>query len=483
MDLAAKITHISNRQEKHSPSQSVQNSSAFKFMHTDTIGMKSLFDRISHIGMSGQELPAAGNKIKICNQVAFSFAAAIVVSGMMFLPAKNWEGIYWSAFFVVIAVSPILANYYGAHRLGRQLLIFLFYLLLLLIARTTGEPSNIEFGMLLLLAIGHIFYKRTDLRRWLSLYCLVGLVGCLLIFQYTEPYLEYPYPALSQIFNAIGMGWVTYLLFAHYREASEQKEQRLMEAGERYKAAQEQLLRVNKELDHFASVASHDMKEPLRMISSFGRLLERRMPADPSSQEFLHFIQDAAQRMSRLLDNLISYARVGKRLKEQEVVDLQNTVLLVCDQLRQKIDQSGGQVDVGDLPLVRGHSDLLRLLFYHLISNGLLYRKDSVAPQIQISAKRQGDFWCICVADNGIGMETDYHQKIFEPFTRLHAINQYEGSGIGLATCKKIVSCYQGQIWVESSEGEGASFFFTLPYEPPEQFQKLPSSQLSLQPV
>jgi|GEM_PF-5041092 len=227
-----------------------------------------------------------------------------------------------------------------------------------------------------------------------------------------------------------------------------------------------QLELVNSELRNFAYAASHDMKEPLRNIQSFGRLLARKIYADldESAQEYMDFILSSSKRMGVLIDDLLTYASTGKNLKAPKPIDLNDTVSVVEDNLKLKIKERGAKIIVKKLPVVRAHFSMMTQLFQNLISNAIKFQQKGKTAEVVVCATEIGkEYATICVKDNGIGIEKKYLDEIFTVFRRLNARSDYEGSGIGMATCKKIINAYKAKIWVESEVGKGTSFYFTLP--------------------
>lgn len=229
--------------------------------------------------------------------------------------------------------------------------------------------------------------------------------------------------------------------------------------------SEQEMQEMNMELQRFASMASHDMKEPLRTISSFSNLLERKVRDRPDTHEYLHFIKDASQRMSQLLDDLITYARAGKNMEATQPIDLNIVLLFVKNNLHNLIQRSNAIIETDNLPLVVGHQTPFLQLFQNIISNGIKYQNEGVQPYIQIRCEELNQKYCISISDNGIGMKEEYLEKIFEPFTRLHSRQNYEGTGIGLAICKRITNRYGGQLRVESQIGEGTTFYLEFPKE------------------
>jgi PAS domain S-box-containing protein len=228
--------------------------------------------------------------------------------------------------------------------------------------------------------------------------------------------------------------------------------------------AHEELKRSNAELAQFAYVASHDLQEPLRMVSSYTQLLVRRYgdKLDEDAKEFMGYIVDGAARMKQLIEDLLAYSRVGTRGKSFERVAVEAALRRAINNLRAAIEEAGAAISYDALPTVRGDELQLSQLFQNLIGNALKFRSASV-PRIHVSAAEKEHEWELVVRDNGIGIEPAYFERIFMVFQRLHNKGEYPGTGIGLAICKKVVERHDGRIWVASQPGEGASFHFTLP--------------------
>jgi signal transduction histidine kinase len=228
--------------------------------------------------------------------------------------------------------------------------------------------------------------------------------------------------------------------------------------------AAEELRRSNKELEQFAYVASHDLQEPLRMVTGYTQLLAKRYgdSLDQKAKEYIGFAVDGAKRMQGLIEDLLTYSRVGSRGEAFASTDCEAVLGKTLAGLRVGIQECGATVSHDPLPTVMGDEFQLGQLFQNLLGNALKYR-DSKAPQVHVSCKQETEQWTFAVQDNGIGIEPQYRERIFQIFQRLHTREEYEGSGIGLAICKKIVERHGGKIWVESELGKGATFYFTIP--------------------
>ncbi|WP_367128920.1 ATP-binding protein [Saccharothrix sp. HUAS TT1] len=226
----------------------------------------------------------------------------------------------------------------------------------------------------------------------------------------------------------------------------------------------EELRRSNAELEQFAYVASHDLQEPLRKVASFCQLLERRYSGqlDDRGEQYLRFAVDGAKRMQVLINDLLAFSRVGRLSREQTLVDCDELVAQVLDNYSEVVERTGATVDVADLPTVRGEESLLGGVFGNLISNALKFHGED-PPHVRVDVERTGEFWTFTVADNGIGIDAEYAERIFVIFQRLHHKDDYPGTGIGLAMCRKIIEYHGGTIWLDTSVDTGTTFKFTLP--------------------
>lgn len=246
--------------------------------------------------------------------------------------------------------------------------------------------------------------------------------------------------------------------------AARDKAQELEQAYDQLESQRKELERSNAELGQFAYVASHDLQEPLRMITSYLQLLQRRYDEQLDSQahEFIGFAVDGARRMRALILALLDYSRVDTRAKEHEPTDLNKVVAQAAGNLREATRESGAGITHDPLPTVAADEAQLVQLFQNLLSNAIKFRRDD-SPQIHISVSRDDKRWIVAHRDNGIGISPEYRARIFDIFQRLHTRDEYPGTGIGLAICKKIVEIHDGEIWVESEPGEGTTFLCSFP--------------------
>lgn len=241
---------------------------------------------------------------------------------------------------------------------------------------------------------------------------------------------------------------------AHFQDQLEEQRKQL----HRYKDS-------NMQLENFAYIASHDLREPVRTINNFTQLLARKMgdKLNEEEEEYFQFIKDGVNNMDLLINDLLTYSRVNTGEHIPEEVNLENLLLIILNGLNQNIKEQEAEIIYENLPdFVLGSKTKIKQLFQNLIANAIKFRKPDEAPKVVISCKEDNDFWEFAIKDNGIGIKKEYFDKIFMIFKKLHSKHEFQGSGIGLAICKKIVEQHDGRIWVESNPGEGTTFFFTI---------------------
>lgn len=229
----------------------------------------------------------------------------------------------------------------------------------------------------------------------------------------------------------------------------------------------DELARSNRELEQFAYVASHDLQEPLRMVASYTQLLARRYKdnLDEDANEFIHYAVDGAMRMQALINDLLMISRVGTRGKPLQPCESGLSLEHALINLRMAIEEASAEVTHDPMPRVMADVSQLTQLLQNLIGNAIKFHSGE-KPRIHIGVQRRGNEWVISVKDNGIGIAPEFFERIFVIFQRLHGKQEYPGTGIGLAVCKKIVERHGGMIWVESEPGQGATFLFTLSAAP-----------------
>ena len=248
--------------------------------------------------------------------------------------------------------------------------------------------------------------------------------------------------------------------------------EQLQDITERKRAEQalvknsEDLARSNADLAQFAYVASHDLQEPLRTITRFVQLLEKRYQGklDQDADEFIGFIVSGTKRMQQLINDLLAYSRVNTRKEPPNIMKIEDAIQRAMQNIQYVLEDTRGTIIYGEMPSIIADEPQMTQLFQNLIGNALKFHGEE-APRVEISAARKGNDWIFSVRDNGIGIDPQYKDRIFEIFQRLHTCEEYAGTGIGLAIAKKIVERHEGHIWVESQPGKGSTFNFTLPVD------------------
>ncbi|GIH92266.1 ATP-binding protein [Planobispora siamensis] len=226
-----------------------------------------------------------------------------------------------------------------------------------------------------------------------------------------------------------------------------------------------ELRRSNAELEQFAYVASHDLQEPLRKVASFTQMLEQRYGdrLDDRAKQYIGFSVDGAKRMQELINELLTFSRVGRITREPVTFDLGDAARAALRNLSVTIEESGAEIEIGDLPPVSGDRSQFVMLWQNLIGNAVKFRHPDRTPVVRVEAEREGTDWRITVTDNGIGIDARFAEKIFVIFQRLHTRDAYAGTGIGLAICRKIVEYHHGKIWLDTEHTGGSRFIITLP--------------------
>jgi PAS domain S-box-containing protein len=226
-----------------------------------------------------------------------------------------------------------------------------------------------------------------------------------------------------------------------------------------------ELLRSNTQLEHFAQAVSEDLQEPLRVITGYLELIDRRYSGtmNAENKEFLDVVADGAARMKEHIGNLLNFSRVAAIASALQLVESEWIVQTAVDELKAKIGEKSAEVTWGPLPEIVAHASLLVQVFQNLISNGIKFNQDPT-PRLRISAVRHDSEWVFSVRDNGIGIEARHFSRIFQMFERLHSADAYPGYGVGLAVSRKIVERHKGRMWFESKAGEGSTFYFSIPH-------------------
>ncbi|MES2621009.1 MAG: ATP-binding protein [Bacteroidota bacterium] len=352
---------------------------------------------------------------------------------------------------------------YLTHRkryfLSRTLMVISMNLILGIYAIMLGKDAGMHFLYFVFFTLPFLLY---DFKNYLliAFCCLSSIVPfCIVRFEIIKPVIIMDSLSLEIISGAMVLITFIWLMLNKFYLLNTT---RLVE--EDLKKSNQSLQLRNRDLEQFAYVASHDLQEPLRNIASYVELLDRQYSHhfDENARLYMSHAITATHRLKKLIQDLLVYSRIGRNFKSEKL-NISEIVKDVNTSMHALISESKATVIHPVLPQATGHIGDLKFLFQNLISNAIKFRKENELPVIKITAEQNGGFWKFAVNDNGIGIESEYFDRIFVIFQRLHGQHEYGGNGIGLAHCKKIVEMHGGNIWVESEYGKGSSFYFTLP--------------------
>lgn len=305
------------------------------------------------------------------------------------------------------------------------------------------------------------YFKKTSHLLYYGFFSVVVVILCYFI-PGAEPIVNFKF----FICSVISINALMIPIFISRLKVAERLAQKIEEIN-RSKAEllkkSDELVRSNNDLQQFAYVASHDLQEPLRMVTSYVQLLEDRYKnkLDQDASEFIEYAVDGTRRMRALIQSLLEYSRVGK-IRPFERIDMNKMLQDVLLEMNEQIAETNASIRIDPLPDINGDPVLIKQLINNVISNAIKFRKSDVIPEVIVSGKSNQDGSLFSIRDNGIGIAKDYFEKIFVIFQRLHSKDKYPGTGMGLAICKKIVEQHGGKMWVESELNKGTTFFFTI---------------------
>ncbi|MEX2477363.1 MAG: ATP-binding protein [Gracilimonas sp.] len=403
------------------------------------------------------------------------FSVLAVIPGVYMAYINELQGILYVDFVSIVLILSI-AFLPGINVFTRKLIfngaLYLISVALLLYLGLHGP------GLLYLLAITIFVVLSLDKKYGyftLALNCLICIaIGVILHFDWIGFGLFSQYALDSWIavsMNLIFLSGVAVILipilFDGLQSTIIQENNLRAEVESQHRQLKESISLLdskNQELERFAYTISHDLKEPLRMISSFMQLLEKKYGAklDEKAHQYIHFAVDGAQRMNNSIIELIEYSRVGRLYNEYKPVDINQVISETIQSLKADVDNSNAKITYPKMPTLNVVPVTFKMLIQNLLTNALKYQPDEQAPVIEIDIQELDSQWQFSIKDNGIGISKEHQEEIFEIFKRLHSREKYQGTGMGLAISKKIVEQHGGKIWVESEVGKGSEFYFTI---------------------
>lgn len=404
---------------------------------------------------------------------AFNFIVSLtfLVTLGYLIVAIFWESWIWISLLCageLLCISVFILNAYGRINISRYLFLIFINVLVYLSALLIGPLAKIENHLILAVALPFLVF---DFRRVYEIGISVVLSVALLCFYQFSSSLFIEYNLSEKVQETNGQisifSQITVLLgmVMQFARTANESEQELEKSKAHMQMQTSELKRSNNDLEQFAYIISHDLKAPVRNISSFMNLLlvKHGKELNDEAREFVKYSHSGAKRLERLIDDVLAYCRIGTNLPTPVPVNLNDVVNTIRFELRERLSNCNGVIIIEkELPVVHNvHASLMYHVFQNLISNGLKFNRKE-QPCVTISWSNSLNYYTFSVSDNGIGISKEYSSTIFQMFKRLHTEEEFDGTGIGLAICKKIVEYYHGEIWFESSLNTGTTFYFTV---------------------
>ncbi|RYD75532.1 MAG: hypothetical protein EOP53_16310, partial [Sphingobacteriales bacterium] len=408
--------------------------------------MQRLWQKLSTIGInSGQPYAQIRSSIFL-NRICFVELCFVLTSLLINIIIGDDNFIFALGTGSLFLLFTYFLNHKHSYNLAKANIIIVTLALITFMLFKAGSGAGIEFYFLSLTMLPAIVFQDKRTIFFFQAICILALVGHKV---YENIYLQQTINTLEiyrlfYIVNSIYCGLMIILALTFFKNQNVRSETELLEQkriieekNETLQILNENLARSNRDLEQFAYVASHDLKEPLRMISSFATLLARKTGSkDNDISEYNKYITNGVTRMQNLIDDLLTYARIGSEEKAFTTLDTNYLIKDVTQHLALAIDETDAKISYNNLPGIKGIAPQLGQLFYNLISNSIKFRRLEAVPEITITCKTYNDFWQFAVKDNGMGIHENYKDKVFVIFQRLHAADKYPGTGIGLALCK-----------------------------------------------
>lgn len=433
--------------------------------------MIQFLTKIRNKGINESTKRVEAKRIRLLNDIMLVFLSFQIVSYVDFIARGSWLQVIFVFFSQILVATPIILNSYQKYNSARWFFIFTMILQTFLIKISHGPEVRI-LPFYFLVGITATFFFDAKWRRI--------LVGIIILTSYvgSEYYvLHYPAPladVVTPVYNFLvftGVMLICLIIVAYFVDDNNIFEEKtnlllheLQAKNTNLEINQTKIEQQNKELERFAYIASHDLKTPLRSITSFLGLLNRKLKhhQDNDVHEYLNYAKNSSQQMHILVEDILEFSRLGQEKASLTKVDLDEVLQTAIKNLKSVISEKNVILDIQDLPTVLGNAPRLGMVFQNIIENGIKYNQNQ-APEIKISYSLVNYHHQIAIQDNGIGIAKEHFNRIFEMFKRLHTQVEYRGSGIGLAICKKIVEQHGGAIKVESEVGVGTSFVLIFP--------------------
>lgn len=464
--------------------------------------LTGVWEYVSNIGTNKSYSQLENKKIRLLNQISLCIATFTFVQIIFAIWTAEMQAVVICIFAFLLYTLPFLFQYKEKILLARGYFMMLAPFLLTCSSIVLPTGLHLEYLLLCSLVFPYLFFREKKHLLFFTIYITCSIIVSM---AYNHINLEaiVPMPdsqVLVGVFMNMSMACASLIIFirtfksenkrfelrttellaslnkvneklVHNQKEIEHQNRQLLGFNKSLHDSQCKLEEKNRELEQFAYAVSHDLKEPLRMIKSYTQLLNRKIDfseEDETLPEFMDYIVGGVDRMDHLLEGLLEYSRVGYGNYTPEQVNMNNIVSIVENTLRLAIHESNASIQVGSLPVVNSSKLLLSQLFQNLISNAVKFKNPNRRPKVIIESRTKNNQHIISVGDNGIGIPSKHFESIFAMFKRLHDQETYEGTGVGLALCHRIVEKLGGKIWLESEVNHGTTFYFSLPVSSPQ---------------
>jgi signal transduction histidine kinase len=428
--------------------------------------LKDFLKRVLGIGVTDSIPPGEERYIRFTNiEALFTLAGVAIYVFYSLCVGQYLLGLVQAA-NMMLALIVFWLNYKQHYKTARMVFLFTLNSIILFDASYIGPKSGIQDFFYISYTIPFLLFNVRDYK-----YIITGVLCAVFAynaFPYVHPsFAAYNFDVATQLQISRMNSYVIFTLFGgavyvltYYNFKTEAK---LEESNRKLEEQALELKRSNEDLEQFAYIISHDLKAPVRNISGFMGLLKRQLgEASDNTKELVDMSKQSAERLGKQIDDMLSYCKLDRNLPPVGVVDLNQMVRTIKMEMGEKVTEKNAEIIVErELPVLDDvHSSMLHHVFQNLIANGIKFNTGK--PEVRINYTELNGIFTFRVSDNGIGIPMEYKSKLFQMFKRLHTVNQFEGTGIGLAVCKKIVDYYHGEIWFESEPEKGTTFFFTL---------------------
>lgn len=425
--------------------------------------MTNLWKRLSELGIRKDTPVLKARLIKMLNQIILAILIVQLYLVIESIFSDNLNNLLVDLFLLLGSTSILLLNHLNLFNLSKHVICLVYPILMILVTILYGETIRADYSYFIFMTLAFIFFQDYKVQfSFLAYYLSLYFFGLYYVDHYS-PLLNYNNLNVDRSAVFIAAFFSLAIIIQMFKSSIKKQEKQTQELLDQLKEQNKKLNKVNQELEKFTYIASHDLKTPLRTISSFIGLMERKIQQEKYHQipEYFEYVKTGAQQMHFLVTDILEYSKLSQTNNIHTEVKLNEVITRVIGQLDSLVQEKSARFQIDPLPKIYANRVQMNILFQNLIENGLKYN-DSLPAKIKISHNHKANNHVIRIIDNGIGIKEEYQEKIFEMFQRLHTYDKYQGTGIGLSVCKKIVEQMNGKIEVSSNE-HGTTFSIRLP--------------------